>query len=168
MLGIIGGFASLVWMTFGFLSSSYEDHKLNTSLLKMFYSTDKSVMKEDEVDTKPSDLVGSQSVQAEIEDELAVRTQYGYSYTSYFAAKLLVCFNCCCKCPCAEKRTKRLELHQESIERMSHEIDIVGLIQSLRVSSFVNKIFLDRHQRFFISKFRLYHSSADKEVNFFQ
>ena len=44
---------------------------------------------------------------------------------------------------------------------MEAELDIVGLVQSLRVLSFLQKLFFKKRQRYFINKFKQYHISAD-------
>jgi hypothetical protein len=43
---------------------------------------------------------------------------------------------------------------------MHRELDIVALVQSLRLSEFLHKTLLKKHQRFFINKFRMYNISG--------
>ena len=40
ILGVIGGFAGLVWQFFGLITADYEEFKKNVSLLKSFYTVD--------------------------------------------------------------------------------------------------------------------------------
>ena len=44
ILGVIGGFAGLIWQFFGLVTSNYEEFKKNTSLLKSFYSVDRDAL----------------------------------------------------------------------------------------------------------------------------
>lgn len=43
---------------------------------------------------------------------------------------------------------------------MHRETDIVGLIQSLRLSEFMQRTLLRKHHRYFINKFRMYNISG--------
>jgi hypothetical protein len=43
LLGIIGGFAALVWQVFGLCSSPYEGYHQEEELLNQFYSTENKV-----------------------------------------------------------------------------------------------------------------------------
>lgn len=46
MLGVIGGFAALVWSTAGVIIGSYQEFRMETSLLQYFYTTDPNVTDE--------------------------------------------------------------------------------------------------------------------------
>jgi hypothetical protein len=48
---------------------------------------------------------------------------------------------------------------------MNDELDIVGLIRTLRKTQFMSNAYLKEYQKFFINKFHLYHLSADDEIN---
>ena len=39
ILGVIGGFAGLIWMTFSAVFGGYEEFKLKTDLLSKFFTT---------------------------------------------------------------------------------------------------------------------------------
>ena len=48
---------------------------------------------------------------------------------------------------------------------MLNEIDIVDLVTSLRISSFVNQMKLTNHQRYFINKFDMYSIHESQDIN---
>ena len=49
---------------------------------------------------------------------------------------------------------KRRRLHDESIQRLRRELDIVGLVSEQRLSAFVHKLLMSRHQRWLVNKFQ--------------
>jgi hypothetical protein len=48
---------------------------------------------------------------------------------------------------------------------MQGEIDIVSLIRLNRLTEFMQKLTLDRHQRYLVNKFNKYHISLDHDEN---
>jgi hypothetical protein len=121
ILGIIGGFAGLVWSLLNLCIGSCQTFRLETHLLKSFYSAD-SCIKENNIE--PNDRV-EKDITAELKD----RTNYVYSYWSYFLACSLKKGCCCCRrYKCCRQHEKRYDFHAENVERMNSELDIVGLV----------------------------------------
>ena len=171
VLGIIGGLSGLIWQFSGLFMSDYEDFKKNMSILKSFYTIDKNTMDQNYVQEKINrNLIGEEgphdTLINNIKKRLDLNIEYRYGYGSFVCARLISCFNCCCyQTSCAQKRLKRYELHEEGVQRMNDELDIVGLIRTLRKSQFMANTYLKEYQRFFISKFRYYHLSANEDWN---
>ena len=93
------------------------------------------------------------------------RTTYAYSYWSFLKASCLVPYCCCCCKSACQKRLDRLKLHEQSVDRMNVETDIVGIIQALRQSAFYNRTMLKKYQSYFLNKVPMYHLNADYETN---
>ena len=47
---------------------------------------------------------------------------------------------------------KKRELFKESVKRLGRELDIMGLVSEQRLSAFVHKLLMSRHQRWLINK----------------
>jgi hypothetical protein len=132
LLGIIGGFSALVWQVFGLCFSGYDAYHLEEELLNKFYSTENNV-KSKGIREANTGLIyevineGDNSVGAKVAQKLYSRKAYNFSYWHAMYAKLLRCCCCCFKTKdCMSTRLERLRLHEENIERMNNEIDIVG------------------------------------------
>ena len=90
---------------------------------------------------------------------VADRGRYFYNYSSYFPAYVLREY-CCCSClrktKCYRKRVKKLERHEAAMDKLGKEVDIVQMLKVLRISSFLSKTVLKRHQRGLITSFDKY------------
>ena len=89
---------------------------------------------------------------------VAERGRYFYYYSEFLLARLMqLCCSCCCRGSAwYERRTKKLQRHNDATERLDKEIDIVKLLYVQRVGQFIAKLFLKRHQRALITTFREY------------
>jgi hypothetical protein len=101
--------------------------------LNRFYSTENNVKSKGVSDSNSSliyTVINEEenvSVGAKVAQKLYSRKAYRYSYWHYAYARLLKCLCCCLKTKdCVATRLERLRLHEENIERMNNEIDIVG------------------------------------------
>jgi len=102
----------------------------------------------------------------ELLEGLEGRKAYKYNYNSFWIAGCLKDYCCCFKnMDCHKKRVERLDLHDESVNRMQTETDIVGMVRSLRLVDFNLRTQLKQHQRYFVNKFMNYHIDADAEKN---
>ena len=79
---------------------------------------------------------------------MANRAPYDYFYFEYFLGRLA----CCTKCESMVKRRKRFDLHQNSVDRLAFETDIVSVLNSVRASNFLQRIQLKKYQHYFINK----------------
>ena len=86
----------------------YYTFDLETQLIASFYS----------MQTEKWKRYSQDDVKEQIEDSLANRTKYHYSFCQYLRAKLVVLICCCCKQKCLSVR-KRQHLHDQSIKRLS-------------------------------------------------
>ena len=85
------------------------------------------------------------------------RGKYWYSYPEYMLVSFLRM--CCCSCSkrqCFQKRLERLERHEEAVDKLANEIDIVKLLYVQRVGQFIAKLILKKHQRALVTSFKKY------------
>jgi len=155
----------------GFCVGGYESFRQETEQLDSFYSSDKNV-KSAEIHTDDHD--SSQGHDAEhqgndmfskVKHEFDGRQEYQYLYCDHFSAWLLSFFECFCKnSKCLRKRVDRMNFHNECVDLLTGETDIVNMVRSLRMSDFVNRHKLTNYQRYFINKFKKYHLTADDKT----
>jgi hypothetical protein len=102
ILGVIVGFAGLVWQFFGLITNDYEGFKKNVSLLKSFYTVDNNVLDHNYKSQKmnkstigsegPNDNLGSN-----IKRKISKHAEYQYTYWNSIEASILSCCCCCFK-----------------------------------------------------------------------
>jgi hypothetical protein len=109
----------------------YEAFKKDQSLLKTFYTFDK---------IKDLNLV--ESPHQNLTEILKSKESYSYPYCTFFCDGLASFF--CCSSNCCKKRVDRLQLHSDSIDRLSAELDLVNVISQLRHSVFSHKLHLTK------------------------
>jgi hypothetical protein len=129
-------FGSITVILFGCLYViliPYESFQLELQMLKSFYSVSEheagSKINKDESDIRLS-----------MAEMLSHRKQYEYSFCEH----LLTRFACCCRKKCKNLRQQRT-LHNESVERLMRELDIVSFVRDQRLSSFAHKLTMNGH-----------------------
>ena len=69
---------------------------------------------------------------------------------------LKMCCCCCSKRQSFQRRLERLERHEEAVDKLANEIDIVKLLYVQRVGQFIAKLILKKHQRALVTSFKKY------------
>jgi hypothetical protein len=136
-LGVIGGFAGLVWQFFGLITGDYEEFKKNVSLLKSFYTVDDNILDSNYVGDKIiKSVIGSEGPDDTLNNNMKKKvyshSEYEYNYVNTLEALLYKIICCCCKTERSKRAFRRQKLHEEGVQRMLNELDIVGLIRKLR------------------------------------
>ena len=70
------------------------------------------------------------------------RGKYFYTYAEYTFARLYRVFCCCCveRSPWFNRRVKKLERHEEAVDRLNREVDVCKLVQVQRITQFMAKM----------------------------
>jgi hypothetical protein len=81
VLGVIGGFAGLVWQFFGLITADYEEFKKNVSLLKSFYTVDDNILDKNYVGDKViKSVIGSEGPDDTLSNNMKKKI---YSHSEY-------------------------------------------------------------------------------------
>mmetsp|Transcript_32847 Transcript_32847/g.38681 ORF Transcript_32847/g.38681 Transcript_32847/m.38681 type:complete len:126 (-) Transcript_32847:623-1000(-) len=111
LLGLVGGFSSIVWGTLFLIFGSYEDFKLNNSLIGAIYPTSPSRLNTAYVENpeEPAYLKEYRAKRAVV-CTVADRGKYFYTYSEYLLSKIIVscCVYCCTDKSCFKLRKQRL------------------------------------------------------------
>ena len=124
LLGLVGGFASIVAGAMQLILGDYEDFRFKNSLIRHTYRT---------VPQRDSDGIdGAKTAKNAIIKSVASKSKYWYSYYEYLYDSLIkLC--CCCKCTknrvCFKKRMRKLERHQDACEKLDKELDVVKFLK---------------------------------------
>ena len=94
---------------------------------------------------------------------LSNRRAYNFNFLTYLWTDRVSCY-CLRKRPLIRRAIKRRELHDESVKRLGRELDIMGLISEQRLSAFVHKLLMSRHQRWLINKSQRYNLAPEDPV----
>ena len=154
VLGLVGGFTGLLWSALAILLGGYETFKLENSLIGAVYPTSPQ---KDEYDDQTE-----QSAKIDMMTIVAERGKYFYNYSEYLLSLILRFFCCCCasnKDGCLKRRMAKLERHEAASERLANEIDIVKLLYLQRISTFLSKLMLKKHQRALVTNFKSFQLS---------
>lgn len=119
VLGLVGGFVSLIWGTLNIVLGGYQAFKLENSLIGAVYPTSPQGR-----DSNERQIDGDENDQLQSEDlakrvmftTVAERGKYWYNYSEYLTIRLLSAV-CCCFVSGREwynRRLKRLYRHQEA------------------------------------------------------
>ena len=108
VLGLIGGFVSLIWDSLGLLLGGYESFKFSEALTKHLYTT-----RSGQAQGQPTDL---KSAQQDLCEGIQTRNRIEYHYREYICSWLLITLcSCCCKrLQCYRKRQKRFKRHEDT------------------------------------------------------
>lgn len=82
---------------------------------------------------------------------LSNRQAYTFDFWTYLWTDCISCYSLR-KRPLIRRAIKKRELFQESVKRLGRELDIMGLVSEQRLSAFVHKLLMSRHQRWLINK----------------
>jgi len=139
LLGVIGGFSGLIWSIMGCCVGGYETFRQETEQLESFYSSDKNVKSAEIFAASPDHPENRDAHQqgngmlAKVKLEFEGRQEYQYLYCDHFTAWLLSFFECFCKnSKCLRKRVDRLNFHNECVDLLTGETDIVNMVRTLR------------------------------------
>jgi hypothetical protein len=116
------------------LMKGYGKFQLETNLLRSFYSVDEGHAGH-KVNKKEND------VRLSLAEMLSHRSDYQFHFMSYFCTK----FACCCLKKYCVKALAKKRLHNESVERLMRELDIVSFVRDQRLSSFAHKLVMSGH-----------------------
>mmetsp|Transcript_1272 Transcript_1272/g.1708 ORF Transcript_1272/g.1708 Transcript_1272/m.1708 type:complete len:223 (-) Transcript_1272:408-1076(-) len=156
VLGLVGGLSGIIWAVLAMCLGDYETFKFENSLIGAVYPTAPQTDSHgnDDFDDGPE---GEQDAKHTLMATVAERGKYFYDYSEYLLSIFLRTLCCCCKgSPWMERRVKKLERHEAASERLANEIDIVKLLYMQRISSFVSKLVLKKHQRALVTNFKSY------------
>ena len=145
VLGVAGGFTSLLWVASSILLGSYETFKLKNSLIGAVYPVSPTNDSEKGAHATPNN---EQEASDAMIYTVAERGKYFYNYSKYLLVLLFrffCCFTCCLASAWHKRRVSKLERHEKASERLANEIDIVKLLYLQRISSFLAKTLLKRH-----------------------
>ena len=152
LLGLIGGFVSLIWSLLGYFLGGYENFRFQQELISEVYSTtDNQRMKRDREPDNYDDA------RKDLTHSLESKALYDYFYLDYLAASLMKCF-CCCfsKRKCYRKRIKKLQRHEFAQEQLTAETDFFTFLKLLRLTDFMSRLMLKEYQRSLIPYFKRY------------
>ena len=66
-------------------------------------------------------------------------------------------FRCCLKDKAwFKRRTEKVKRHEKASAMLADELDIVKLINVLRIGQFLSKVMLKKHQRALVTNFKKY------------
>ena len=152
VLGVIGGLSGIVWAVLAMIFGGYEAFRYQTSLISSIYPT--SPM-DTPIDGDLNQSEGQRKAKLQMMQTVAQRGKYWYSYFEYLWASLLAAWFCCCvrNYRCSKKRVSRLKRHNEAVEKLEDEIDIVKLLYVQRIGQFLAKLLLKKHQRALVTSF---------------
>lgn len=157
VLGLVGGFAAICWGTLGLILNPYESFKFENSLIGSVFPTSAGGGEHGDLDIVPTD---EQEAKAQMVASVAGRGKYFYNFGEYLSSKLLRsfcrCFGCCKGRDWFRRRMKRLERHEHASSKLCREMDIVNLIYVHRLSQFMTKLVLKKHQRALVTFFKKY------------
>ena len=142
ILGLVGGFTSLIWTFLGCLVQPYEDFKFTSTLIGEVYSTSPQP---DEFDRNtPSAQTAETTDEAKnhLFNTVIEKGNFFYPYYSYMLTYILqvFCYGCVCKnTRCWKRRSFEYERYNKAAESLTEEIDILKYIQRMRVAEFTAK-----------------------------
>ena len=137
---------------------SYETFKFENSLIGAVYPTSPQDMpSNDDEEDQGRATVKEKKAQRAMMQTVAERGKYFYNYSEYFLALTMRCLCCCCgQGAWLQRRMKKLERHEAASQRLADEIDIVKLLSTQRISNFISKLVLKKHQRALVTNFSSY------------
>ena len=153
ILGLVGGISAIAWGAIGMFLASYQDFKFQHNLIGSMYAT----APQKNEDEPP--LSDRQEAQLNLESTVHERGKFYYTYSAYyFTWMILTC------CPCFinkdsltwKRRKHCYDRYENAVERMNKEVDIMRHISNLRVSMFMSKLSLNKHQRALVGNFEQY------------
>lgn len=71
------------------------------------------------------------------------------------------CFCCCCRESCCKRYHQTFRFHNEALDRLSRELDLLDFIEASRVTNFMSSIYLHHNQRLMVPYFRKYFLNPD-------
>ena len=152
ILGMIGGFIGLIWSLIANCLGDFESFRFNESLISEIYRTTyKERMKHGQV---PSDL---DTAKVDVSHGIETCTRYKYNYEEYWLTWVIISLCCCCnRRTCYKHRQKRYQRHELAVSQLSKESDFFKFLKLLRVTDFLSKVLLKKHQRRLIPYFKKY------------
>ena len=154
ILGLVGGFTSIIWSFLGLIITPYEDFRFNNSLIGSIYPTSPKR------DKKEPPIENSELAKKALESTVIERGKYYYGFIEYQVTWMLR--SCCCCC-CFNKKSlwwKKREFnftrYEEAVERLNKEIDVLNYVSTQRLTNFLAKLFLRPHQRELVKSFKKY------------
>lgn len=142
ILGLVGGFVSIIWGVLGYMINPYETFMFLNSLIGNMYPTSP----QPDEDEQPI----SSSVEAltMLKGTIIERGKFDYTFREYYFTWFITKFCCCC----IRKNSQRAKIRQfkydrylDAIDRVNKEIDILKHVSNQRVSDFIAKLVLRKH-----------------------
>ena len=122
ILGLVGGFTSIIFSFLAMIIAPYEDFKFNNSLIGSVYPTSPQ---RDE-DEPPID--NRKEAHQALEGTVVERGKFWYRFSEYYCTWILgSCFCCCVKKNSLwwKKRDFRYKRYEKAVENLTKEIDIL-------------------------------------------
>ena len=144
ILGLVGGFTSIIWGTLAMVLAPYEDFKFNSSLAGSMYPTSP------QPDAEEPPVDSRNEAKARMEGTVIERGKFFYGFAEYYITWLLD--KCCCCCLNRQSRSWkerefRYARYEAAVERLNEEIDILKHVSNQRIGEFMAKLILRKHQR---------------------
>ena len=117
---------------------------MKNKLIRSFYSVDRSNLGS-QINTEDERKLPA------LAEMLSNRQAYTFDFWTYLWTDCISCYSLR-KRPLIRRAIKKRELFKESVKRLGRELDIMGLVSEQRLSAFVHKLLMSRHQRWLINK----------------
>ena len=149
----MGGFTSVIWFLLAVLITPYEEFKFQNSLASRIYPTSP------QPDEGEPEVGSREEARIALEGTVIERGKFYYLYREYMSTWLLSILCCCLikKESLWWKRRKfRYTRYETAVTRLNEEIDILKHPQTQRLSEFISKLILRKHQRALVQSFKKY------------
>ena len=153
VLGLVGGLVGIIWTALALLVGPYEEFKFQTSLVGSIYP----VSPQKDKDEPP--VANRDEAKEVLEGTIVDSDKFSYDFTDYIFTWILRTCCCCCVKKNSfwwKKQEFKYQRYEDATERLNKEIDIVKHVSNLRISGFLAKLILRKHQRALVRSFRDY------------
>ena len=138
----------------------YQDFALSQSLMSSIYPTSP------QLDEGEEGYSNYNSAMQALKRTITERGQYKYSFREYQCTWILM--KCCCCFISKDRRSWkerewRYNRYEDALERMNGEIDVLKSVSGQRMTQFLAKILLKKHQRTLVQSFSKYQIDVTTE-----
>lgn len=149
VLGLVGGLAAIILSLLKWSLSSFENFRLQNTMIRYFYQT--QPLSEDLYEEPATEHDAQQALVRVV----AKRGRYWYNYHEFQLARFIRQFCCCLKkFDCYQRRQDRLQRHIDATNQLQQELDVINIIKTNRISNFLAKMQLHKQQRNLVNSFR--------------
>ena len=159
ILGLVGGISSIIWSIFGMAISPYEAFKFQASLIGSIYPTSPQPDDDGQDEDGFDEIGSSKEAHKVLYTTVIERGKFYYNYGEYIWTWFLASVCCCCinkKSKWWRVREFKYNRYQKAVEQLQEEIDIQKHVSTQRLTTFLGKLILRKHQRALIQSFKKY------------